>query len=96
MAGITYLANILIWHHEVELINNNLALDAVCAVLTYTQDPMELLKRKKIYRDHLFKYLASESVVVSPNADKHELMQAVLRHWGLVCIAQMVLSITKL
>ncbi len=43
---------------------------------------MELLRRKKIRRDNLFQYLAGNKVIVSPKADKHDLIQKVLELWG--------------
>ncbi len=55
---------------------------AIEAIATYSESALELLRRKRIRRDDLFQYLAAEKVVVSPKADKHELIQRVLRYWG--------------
>ena len=55
---------------------------AIEAALSYSESAVELLKRKKLRRDDLFQYLASQNVVISPKADKHDLIQRVLEHWG--------------
>ena len=55
---------------------------AIEAALSYSESAVELLKRKKLRRDDLFQYLASQNVVISPKADKHDLIQKVLEHWG--------------
>ena len=52
------------------------------AILTYTEEPVELLRRRKMKREFLFQYLSDCNVVVKVSADKKELIQAVLKHWG--------------
>ena len=38
---------------------------AIEAALSYSESAVELLKRKKLRRDDLFQYLASQNVVIS-------------------------------
>ena len=40
------------------------------------------MKRKKVQRDIIFKYLASEGVVIPTNSDKHQLVKATLEFWS--------------
>lgn len=56
--------------------------EAVKAILTYTNTAVELMRRRKMKRDILFQYLADCGVVVPVAADKRELMQSILSHWG--------------
>ena len=52
------------------------------AILTYTEEPVELLRRRKMKREFLFQYLSDCNIVVKVSADKKELIRAVLKHWG--------------
>ncbi|KAM3849921.1 uncharacterized protein C3orf38 homolog [Diretmus argenteus] len=56
--------------------------EATEAILSYTKDAEELLKRKKVYRDVIFKYLATEGVVMPPNSEKHQLVKRTLEFWS--------------
>lgn len=56
--------------------------EAMEAILAYTKDAEELLKRKKVHRDIIFKYLAKEGVVVPPNTEKHQLVKKTLEFWS--------------
>ncbi|XP_029937266.1 uncharacterized protein C3orf38 homolog [Myripristis murdjan] len=56
--------------------------EAMEAILAYTKDAEELLKRKKVHRDIIFKYLAKEGVVVPPNTEKHQLVKKTLQFWS--------------
>jgi hypothetical protein len=56
--------------------------EAVEAILSYTKDTEELLKRKKVHRDVIFKYLAKEGVVMPPNSEKHQLVKRTLEFWS--------------
>ncbi|KAI7790463.1 uncharacterized protein C3orf38 homolog [Triplophysa rosa] len=56
--------------------------EAVDAIIIYSQDAEELLKRKKVHRDVIFKYLASEGVVILPNPEKHQLIRMTLEFWS--------------
>ena len=49
--------------------------DAIHAILVYSQNVEELLRRKKVHREVIFKYLAKQGVVVPPTAEKHNLIQ---------------------
>ena len=56
--------------------------EAIRAITSYTESPVELLKRKKMKRGTLWIYLNAEGVVVQPKAEKHVLMKRILEHWG--------------
>ena len=56
--------------------------EAVKAILTYSNTAVELLRRKKMKRDILFQYLTECDVFVQVVADKKEIMNLVLSHWG--------------
>ena len=56
--------------------------EAVKAILTYTDTAVELMRRRKMKRDILFQYLAECGVIAPVSADKRELIQKILSHWG--------------
>ncbi|XP_052101371.1 uncharacterized protein C3orf38 homolog [Mytilus californianus] len=56
--------------------------EAISAILTYSQSSCELLKRKKIKRDLLFKYLVDKGIVVSVSSDKRTIIERLLKTWG--------------
>ncbi|XP_077392939.1 uncharacterized protein C3orf38 homolog isoform X2 [Festucalex cinctus] len=51
-------------------------------ILSFTKNGEELLKRKKVHRDIIFKYLAKEGVVMPPNSEKHQLVKRTLELWS--------------
>nr|ACO13919.1 C3orf38 [Esox lucius] len=56
--------------------------EAVEAILSYTKDAEELLKRRKVHRDIIFKYLAKEGVVMPTDSDKNQLVKKTLQFWS--------------
>ncbi|XP_002663392.1 uncharacterized protein C3orf38 homolog [Danio rerio] len=56
--------------------------EAIEAIIAYSQDAEELLKRKKMHRDVIFKYLANEGVVMAPNTEKHQLIRKTIEFWS--------------
>ncbi|KAM9347372.1 uncharacterized protein C3orf38 homolog [Symphorus nematophorus] len=56
--------------------------EAVETILSFTKNAEELLKRKKVYRELIFKYLAKEGVVMLPNSEKHQLVKRTLKLWS--------------
>lgn len=56
--------------------------EAIEAIITYSQDAEELLKRKKMHRDVIFKYLANEGVAMLPNSDKQQLIRRTIEYWS--------------
>jgi len=56
--------------------------EAVEAILVYTTSPAELLRRKKVKREVLFRYLHGEGVVIAPNTDKYSIIHRILELWG--------------
>uniref|UniRef100_A0A3B4GHZ8 Uncharacterized protein n=1 Tax=Pundamilia nyererei TaxID=303518 RepID=A0A3B4GHZ8_9CICH len=47
-------------------------------ILAFTKNAEELLRRKKVQRDLIFKYLATEGVAMPPNSEKHMLIKRTL------------------
>ncbi|XP_054830833.1 uncharacterized protein C3orf38 homolog isoform X2 [Eublepharis macularius] len=54
---------------------------AIRAILLYSQSAEELLKRKKVFRDTIFRYLASKGVIVPPASEKHQLIDHAKQYW---------------
>ncbi|XP_053312880.1 uncharacterized protein C3orf38 homolog [Spea bombifrons] len=55
--------------------------EAIDAILTYSQNATELLKRRKVHREAIFKYLAAQLITVPPSSEKNLLIQRVIEHW---------------
>ncbi|XP_060230448.1 uncharacterized protein C3orf38 homolog [Meriones unguiculatus] len=55
--------------------------DAIHAILVYSQNVEELLRRKKVHREVIFKYLAAQGVIVPPTSEKHNLIQYAKGYW---------------
>jgi len=52
------------------------------AIIVYSDNPAELLRRKKVRREVLFKYADQEQIAVKPDDEKLTLIQRILRHLG--------------
>ncbi|XP_005502659.2 uncharacterized protein C3orf38 homolog [Columba livia] len=59
--------------------------EAIHAILVYSQSVEELLKRRKVYREIIFKYLAAQEIPVPPSAEKHLLIDRVKQYWSGQC-----------
>jgi Domain of unknown function (DUF4518) len=57
-------------------------IEAVRAILVYTESPAELLRRKKIRREVLFQYAHDENLRVMPTDEKPILVRHILTYWG--------------
>ena len=57
-------------------------LEAVRAIIVYTDNPAELLRRKKVRREVLFKYADQEQIPVKPDDEKLTLIQRILHYLG--------------
>uniref|UniRef100_A0A8D2D7V4 Dense incisors n=1 Tax=Sciurus vulgaris TaxID=55149 RepID=A0A8D2D7V4_SCIVU len=55
--------------------------DAIRAILVYSQSVDELLKHKKVQREVIFKYLATQGMVIPPATEKHNLIQHAKDYW---------------
>ncbi|XP_021257031.1 uncharacterized protein C3orf38 homolog [Numida meleagris] len=55
--------------------------EAIQAILVYSQNAEELLKRRKVYREIIFKYLAVQGIAVPPSSEKHQLIAYVRQYW---------------
>nr|XP_046259492.1 uncharacterized protein C3orf38 homolog isoform X2 [Scatophagus argus] len=51
-------------------------------ILSFTKNAEELLRRRKVHRDLIFKYLAKEGVAMPPNSEKHQLVKRTLTLWS--------------
>ncbi|CAG5865456.1 unnamed protein product [Menidia menidia] len=58
--------------------------EAVETILSFSKNAEELLKRKKVNRELIFKYLAKEGVAMPPNSEKHQLVRRTLDLWSSV------------
>nr|XP_057937124.1 uncharacterized protein C3orf38 homolog [Doryrhamphus excisus]XP_057937125.1 uncharacterized protein C3orf38 homolog [Doryrhamphus excisus] len=56
--------------------------EAAEAILSFTSNAEELLRRKKVHRDVIFRYLAKEGVKMPPNSEKHQLVKRALQLWS--------------
>ncbi|XP_012656959.1 uncharacterized protein C3orf38 homolog isoform X1 [Otolemur garnettii] len=54
---------------------------AIHAILVYSQSAEELLRRKKVHREVIFKYLATQGVIIPPTTEKHNLIQHAKDYW---------------
>ncbi|XP_066476820.1 uncharacterized protein C3orf38 homolog [Tiliqua scincoides] len=55
--------------------------EAIRAIVLYSQSAEELLKRKKVFRDTIFRYLAKKGIVVPPTSEKHQLISRAKEYW---------------
>ncbi|XP_071613175.1 uncharacterized protein C3orf38 homolog [Heliangelus exortis] len=56
--------------------------EAIHAILAYSQNVEELLKRRKVCREILFKYLALHGIPVPPSSEKNQLIEHVKQYWS--------------
>ncbi|XP_041662496.1 uncharacterized protein C3orf38 homolog [Cheilinus undulatus] len=56
--------------------------EATQTILSFTKNAEEFLRRKKVHRDIIFKYLVKEGVTMPPNSEKHQLVKRTLAHWS--------------
>lgn len=56
--------------------------EAMDTILSFTMSAEELLKRRKVYRDLIFKYLAEEGIAMPPSSEKHVLIKRTLELWS--------------
>ncbi|XP_053562011.1 uncharacterized protein C3orf38 homolog [Bombina bombina] len=55
--------------------------EAIQAILTYSESASVLLKRRKVHREIIFKYLAMQNIAVPPSSEKNQLIQRAVQHW---------------
>ena len=56
--------------------------EAVSAILLHTDKPSDLLRRRKVKKELLFKYLHAKKVAVDPSSEKSIYISHVLQLWG--------------
>uniref|UniRef100_A0A8C6NS75 Chromosome 3 open reading frame 38 n=1 Tax=Nothobranchius furzeri TaxID=105023 RepID=A0A8C6NS75_NOTFU len=66
--------------------NKLIVVENVCeateTILSFSKNAEELLRRRKVQRDLIFKYLVKEGVTMSPNSEKHQLVKRALELWS--------------
>ncbi|CAB1454633.1 unnamed protein product [Pleuronectes platessa] len=58
--------------------------EALETILIFSKNAEELLRRKKVQRDLIFRYLAKQGVAMAPISDKHQLVKRTLELWKAV------------
>uniref|UniRef100_A0A1A7WE42 Chromosome 3 open reading frame 38 n=2 Tax=Iconisemion striatum TaxID=60296 RepID=A0A1A7WE42_9TELE len=56
--------------------------EATETIISFSKNAEELLRRRKVQRDLIFKYLVKEGVTMSPNSEKHQLVKRALELWS--------------
>jgi len=56
--------------------------EAISAIILHTDRPADLLKRRKVKKEFLFKYLNAKRVSVDPSGDKADMTASILQLWG--------------
>ncbi|ESO11131.1 hypothetical protein HELRODRAFT_183518 [Helobdella robusta] len=57
--------------------------ETISAILTYTSNPVDFFKRKKVKKEVIFKYAVSKKVpTIKPSFSRLGLVIAVLKYWG--------------
>lgn len=56
--------------------------EAISAILLHTEKASDLLNRRKVKKELLFKYLCAKKVSIEPSADKTIFISNVLQLWG--------------
>ena len=56
--------------------------EAISAIILHTDRPTDLLKRRKVKKEFLFKYLNAKRVSVDGTADKACIISSILQLWG--------------
>lgn len=56
--------------------------EALDTILSFSMSAEELLKRRKVYRDIIFKYLVDEGIIMPPTSEKHVLIKRALELWS--------------
>uniref|UniRef100_A0A096MA89 Chromosome 3 open reading frame 38 n=1 Tax=Poecilia formosa TaxID=48698 RepID=A0A096MA89_POEFO len=62
--------------------------EAMETILSFSKSAEELLRRRKVHRDLIFKYLVKEGVTMPPTSEKHQLVKRTLELWSSVTVGQ--------
>ncbi|PWA31254.1 hypothetical protein CCH79_00002888, partial [Gambusia affinis] len=60
--------------------------EAMETILSFSKSAEELLRRRKVHRDLIFKYLVKEGVTMPPTSEKHQLVKRTLELWSSVTV----------
>lgn len=52
------------------------------AILSFSHTASQLLRRKKVKRDHIYQYLAENGIIEPTSSDKPRLIRRALLFWG--------------
>uniref|UniRef100_A0A3B3TJF6 Uncharacterized protein n=2 Tax=Poecilia latipinna TaxID=48699 RepID=A0A3B3TJF6_9TELE len=66
--------------------------EAMETILSFSKSGEELLRRRKVHRDLIFKYLVKEGVTMPPTSEKHQLVKRTLELWSSVTVGQGMLT----
>ncbi|XP_071476653.1 uncharacterized protein C3orf38 homolog [Diadema antillarum] len=69
--------------------------EAIKAIIMYTDNAEEFLRRKRVKRDLLFTYLAECNVAISPQSDKSALIRRVMEYWQSPPVAEQSVRLAK-
>lgn len=56
--------------------------EAVDAIVTYSHTASQLLRRKKVKREHIYQYLAENGMIEPVTSDKPSLIRKAMLYWG--------------
>jgi hypothetical protein len=76
-------------------INCICVIEAARAIIVYTGNPAELLRRKKIRREVLFQYAHDEKIYVMPTDEKMVIVRHIMAHWGSQDVSDDYLAVRK-
>lgn len=62
--------------------------EAMETILSFSKSAEELLRRRKVHRDLIFKYLVKEGLTMPPTSEKHQLVKRTLELWSSVTVGQ--------
>ncbi|XP_032424645.1 uncharacterized protein C3orf38 homolog [Xiphophorus hellerii] len=60
--------------------------EAMETILSFSKSAEELLRRRKVHRDLIFKYLVKEGLTMPPTSEKHQLIKRTLELWSSVTV----------
>ena len=56
--------------------------EAINAIIAHSASAQELLRRRKVKKEYIYRHLATQHICLSPSADKATLVIQLLLHWG--------------
>ena len=56
--------------------------ELMTTIISNCNDAAKFLKKRKVHRDYIIKYLAKEKIYVHPSSGKPQLVHMTLKHWS--------------